>query len=69
MADEKIVNTGGSPPRAGDQNERLGSKSHIDPVSHVEMGGDDLKGDHVDYNRIDSEVAKVRRILKRPYHT
>jgi hypothetical protein len=57
MAEEKIVNT---QPDGG--RERGGSKSHIDPVSHVEMGGDDLKADHVDYNRIDAEVAKVRRL-------
>ncbi|EHL02653.1 putative Uncharacterized transporter [Glarea lozoyensis 74030] len=53
MAEEKIVNTqvdGGS--------ERGISKANVDPVSHIEMGGDDLKKDHVDYNRIDAEVAK-----------
>lgn len=54
MAEEKIANThldGGI--------ERTDSKSKFDAVSHLEIGGDDLKKDHVDYNRIDSEVAKV----------
>jgi hypothetical protein len=56
MTEEKIVST-----QSDGGRERVGSKSYIDPVSHIEMGGDELKTDHVDYNRIDAEVAKVRR--------
>lgn len=42
----------------GEKNEKRAVQSEIDPVVHLEMGDDDMKKDHLDYNRIDKEVAK-----------
>ncbi|KAH8647612.1 major facilitator superfamily domain-containing protein [Tricladium varicosporioides] len=42
----------------GEKDEKRAIQSEIDPVVHLEMGDDDMKKDHMDYNRVDKEVAK-----------
>ena len=53
MADQKIVSSGDNHIQHTDS--KISDIDH----SHVELG-DDLKKDHIDYNRVDKEVAKVR---------
>jgi hypothetical protein len=57
MADEK-VSPAGAP--YVDNSDIKGSKDGQDivPMEHVELGHDDLSKDHMNYERVDSEVAK-----------
>ncbi|KAF4625772.1 hypothetical protein G7Y89_g12391 [Cudoniella acicularis] len=59
MADENITPT--NPNSSSNHGEKTGKKvvdSEIDPVVHLELGENDLKKDHMNYDRIDQEVAK-----------
>jgi hypothetical protein len=56
MADEQLANS--SPEIHHDSSHVKSGEPEIAPMEHVELGYDDLKKDHMNYERVDSEVAK-----------
>jgi hypothetical protein len=56
MADDKVISSSLEIDYGYDSKSKRSQE--IAPVEHVEGGDDDIKNDHMDYGRVDAEVAK-----------
>jgi hypothetical protein len=58
MADEKIATSDPQADRRHDTKGTILDDPEIATAKHVDIDGDDLRKDHMDYGRVDKEVAK-----------